>query len=56
MIQGMPTVPALKYLMATHYRDADWLRVRPPLAALNTQTQEKLNKDFKKYIQSGEAR
>jgi len=32
------------------------LRVRPPLAVLNTQTQEKLSKDFKKYIQSGEAR
>ena len=56
LIQGMPEVPALKYLTATHYRDADWLRVRPPLAALNTQTQEKLNKDFKKYVQSGEAR
>ena len=56
LIQGMPAVPALKYLMATHYRDADWLRVRPPLAALNPQTQEKLNKEFKKYIQSGEAR
>ena len=56
MIQGLPAVPALKYLTATHYRDADWLRVRPPLAALNAQTQEKLNKDFKKYIQSGEAR
>ena len=56
MIQGLPSVPALKYLTATHYRDADWLRVRPPLAALNAQTQEKLNKDFKKYIQSGEAR
>jgi dihydrodipicolinate synthase/N-acetylneuraminate lyase len=56
MIQGMPAVPALKYLMATHYRDADWLRMRPPLSALNTQTQEKLNKDFKKYIQAGEAR
>ena len=55
LIQGMPAVPGLKYLMATSYRDADWLRVRPPLAALNTQTQEKLNKDFKKYIQSGEA-
>jgi 4-hydroxy-tetrahydrodipicolinate synthase len=56
LIQGMPAVPALKYLMATHYRDADWLRVRPPLAALNPPTQEKLNKEFKKYIQSGEAR
>jgi len=56
LIQGMPAVPALKYLMATHYRDADWLRVRPPLAVLNAQTQEKLNKDFKKYTQSGEAR
>ena len=56
MIQGMPSVPALKYLMATQYRDADWLRLRPPLAGLNAQTQEKLNKDFKKYIQSGEAR
>ena len=56
LIQGMPAVPALKYLMATYYRDADWLRVRPPLAVLNAQTQEKLNKDFKKYTQSGEAR
>ena len=55
MIQGMPAVPALKYLMATSYRDADWLRVRPPLAVLNLQTQEKLNKDFKKYNQAGEA-
>ena len=56
IIQGLPEVPALKYLLATAYRDADWLRVRPPLAALNAQTQEKLNKDFKKYTQSGEAR
>lgn len=56
MIQGLPEVPALKYLMATAYRDADWLRVRPPLAVLNAQTQEKLNKDFKKYNQASEAR
>jgi hypothetical protein len=32
------------------YHDTAWLRVRPPLSALNTDSQEKLAKAFKKFI------
>ena len=53
MLQGLPEVPALKYLMSIQYHDADWLRVRPPLSGLLPQSQESLLKDFKKYFPSG---
>ena len=53
MLQGLPEVPALKYLMSVHYHDADWQRVRPPLSALLPESQEKILKDFKKYFPSG---
>ena len=55
MIEHLPEIPALKYLMAATYRDSDWLRVRPPLATLNLESQEKLSKEYKKFTQSGEA-
>lgn len=55
MMEHLPEIPALKYLMAATYRDSDWLRVRPPLATLNQESQEKLSKDYKKFTQSGEA-
>jgi len=55
MVHGLPLVPALKYLMASAYRDGDWLRVRPPLSGLKNDTQEKLAKDYKKFTQAGEA-
>ena len=50
MIEHLPEVPALKYLMAATYRDSDWLRVRPPLATLNMDSQEKLSKEYKNSI------
>ncbi len=53
MIEHLPEIPALKYLMAATYRDSDWLRVRPPLATLNLESQEKLSKEYKKFTQSG---
>lgn len=53
MLNGLPEVPALKFLMSVHYHDADWLRVRPPLSSLLAQSQETLLKDFKKYFPSG---
>lgn len=53
MLNGLPEVPALKYLMSVQYHDADWLRVRPPLSTLMTQSQENLLKDFRKYFPSG---
>lgn len=49
MIAHLPQVPALKYLLSSMYHDADWLRVRPPLSALNLDSQEKLGKAFKKF-------
>jgi len=55
MMEHLPEIPALKYLMAATYRDSDWLRVRPPLATLNLESQEKLSKEYKKFTQSGEA-
>ena len=55
MVEHLPEVPALKYLMAATYRDSEWLRVRPPLATLNLESQEKLSKEFKKLNQSGQA-
>ena len=49
MIQSMPAVPALKFLLSLQYRDANWNRVRPPLSLLNPQTQDKLQKEFQKF-------
>lgn len=53
MVEGLPEVSALKFLMSVQYRDADWLRVRPPLSGLLAQSQEKILKDFKKYFPNG---
>lgn len=49
LLAHLPQVPALKYLLAGLYHDTDWLRLRPPLSALNTDSQEKLAKAFKKF-------
>jgi dihydrodipicolinate synthase/N-acetylneuraminate lyase len=53
MLEGLPEVSALKFLMSVHYHDADWQRVRPPLSGLLPQSQETLLKDFKKYFPTG---
>jgi 4-hydroxy-tetrahydrodipicolinate synthase len=49
LLTHLPLVPALKYLLSNRYHDPDWLRVRPPLSALNADSQEKLDKAFKKF-------
>ena len=49
LLAHLPLVPALKYLLGSMYHDPDWLRVRPPLSALNADSQEKLAKAFKKF-------
>lgn len=49
LLAHLPLVPALKYLLSNFYHDSDWLRVRPPLSALNADSQEKLAKAFKKF-------
>ena len=49
LLAHLPQVPALKYLLSSMYHDAEWLRVRPPLSALNADSQEKMAKAFKKF-------
>ncbi len=49
LLAHLPQVPALKYLLCSMYHDTDWLRVRPPLSALNADSQEKMAKAFKKF-------
>jgi len=49
MLAHLPLIPALKFLLSSQYRDTDWLRVRPPLSDLNTDSQEKMAKAFKKF-------
>ena len=44
-----PPVPALKLLLSLMYRNADWLRVRPPHAPLDPVSQEALMKAFKTF-------
>ena len=50
LLAHLPQIPALKCLLSIMYHDTAWLRVRPPLSALNTDSQEKLAKAFKKFI------
>ena len=44
-----PLVPALKLLLSLMYRNADWLRLRPPHAPLEPLSQEALMKAFKTF-------
>jgi dihydrodipicolinate synthase/N-acetylneuraminate lyase len=53
LVNDLPEVPALKFLMSVQYRDSDWQRVRPPASALLAQSQEKILKEFKKYFPNG---
>lgn len=55
LIESLPEISALKFLMATQYRDSDWMRVRPPLSVLNHATHDQLTKEFKKFNQNSEA-
>lgn len=49
LLAHLPQVPALKYLLSNMYHDTDWLRVRPPLSALNADSQGKMANAFKKF-------
>ena len=49
LLAHLPQIPALKYLLSSMYQDNAWLLVRPPLSALNIDSQEKLTKAFKKF-------
>ena len=42
VIQSYAMIPALKTMVADHYQDPDWLRLRPPLVPLDKATQNKL--------------
>ena len=55
LLEGLPEVPALKFLMSLQYHDPDWHRVRPPQSTLLPQSQERLSKEFKKHFPSGHA-
>lgn len=55
LLEHLPEIPALKFMLAALYRDNDWLRVRPPLSVLRQDTQAQLAKEFKKFMQSSEA-
>ena len=49
VVGDRPLVPSLKLLLSLMYRNADWLRVRPPHAGLDPQSQEALIKAFKTF-------
>ena len=49
VIGDRPLVPTLKLLLSLMYRNADWLRVRPPHATLDPVSQESLMKAFKTF-------
>jgi 4-hydroxy-tetrahydrodipicolinate synthase len=46
VIQSYPMIPALKAIVARRGRDSDWLRVRPPLVALEEAHQSGLFSDL----------
>lgn len=46
MLEGYPTVPALKEIMARHTGQSGWRRLRPPLASLENDPASALWADF----------